>query len=327
MKLLESFKLKNLELKNRVVMPPMCMYSSFNKDGRLNEFHYAHYLTRAIGGVGYIILESTGVLPGGRITDQDLGIWSDSLIPDFKMLVDNLHKYGAKTAIQINHAGRKSKVLPTVSSSNLAFGSYPVPSVLTINEIKDIIYAFGQAARRANEAGFDALEIHAAHGYLINQFISPLVNNRTDKYKDGSLFLKEIVNEIKKYWPNEKVLQIRITAYEYDENGLTPEKWASILNEMKNDIDLVNVSSGGTIFTRVNDYPGYQLGYAKKIKELTNLPVIAGGLIDDVNLAETTLFNNESDLIYFGRKLLREPFFLLNETEIKWPDQYLRGKK
>ncbi|VEU82519.1 NADPH dehydrogenase [Acholeplasma hippikon] len=327
MKLLEQFNLKNLNLKNRVVMPPMCMYSSFDKSGHLTAFHKAHYLMRAVGGVGYIIIESTGVLPGGRITDQDLGVWSDDFIPDFKSLVTELHKYGTKVAIQINHAGRKSKILPSVAPSAIAFGNYPVPNELSIDEINDIIKAFGAAARRANEAGFDALEIHGAHGYLINQFMSPLANKRKDIYQDRTLFLKNIIKEVKKYWPKDKVLQLRITAYEYDENGLTPEVWASVLNEIKSDIDLVHVSSGGTILTKVNDYPGYQLGYAKTIKSLTGLPVIAGGLIDEIKLAENTLNQEEADLIYFGRKLLREPFFLLNETEIEWPEQYIRGKK
>lgn len=326
MKLLEPIQIKNLILKNRVVMPPMCMYSSINQDGKMNDFHRAHYINRAIGQVGFIIIESTGVTPGGRISADDLGIWSDDFIIDFKSLVDAIHTYDTKVAIQINHAGRKSKVLPTVSSSNKPFGDYPAPMMLSIKEIEEIVKAFGDAARRANEAGFDALEIHAAHGYLINQFISPLVNDRTDKYKDGKLFLFDIINEIKKYWPKEKVLQIRITAYEYDDNGLTPSIWANILNEIKEDIDLVHVSSGGTVLKQINSYPGYQVGYAEEIKKLTGLTVIAGGLIDDVNLANDILNSEQSDLIYFGRKLLRDPYFLLKETNVQWPKQYVRAK-
>lgn len=326
MKLLEPLIIKNLNLKNRVVMPPMCMYSSFNQDGKMNDFHRAHYINRAIGQVGYIIIESTGVTPNGRISADDLGIWTDDFINDFKSLVDSIHQYDAKVAIQINHAGRKSRVLPTVSSSNKPFGEHPNPHKLSIEEIEEIIKSFGDAARRANEAGFDALEIHAAHGYLINQFISPLVNDRTDKYKDGKLFLFEIIDEIKKFWPKEKVLQIRITAYEYDENGLTPSVWADILNQIKSDIDLVHVSSGGTVLKQINAYPGYQVGYAEQIKKLTGLRVIAGGLIDDIKMAEDILNKDEADLIYFGRKLLRDPYFLLRETDVQWPKQYVRAK-
>ncbi len=325
--LLEPILIKNTTFKNRVVMPPMCMYSVFKKDGFLTDFHFAHYVNRAIGGVGYIIIESTAIVPEGRISLEDLGIWSDEHIDKFKKLVDTLHQYGAKVALQINHAGRKSRIMPNVSSSAVSFSEqFQTPKELTIDEIKDVVKAFGQAARRANEAGFDGLEIHAAHGYLINQFMSPLVNSRDDQYQDGAIFLKEIIKEIRKYWPKDKILQLRITAYEYSEEGLTPYDWAGVLNQIKDDIDLVHISSGGTIPVVVKDYPGYQIAYSRIIKEETGMLTIAGGLIDDLTLAKDTLKEGSADMIFFGRKLLREPYFLLNETNIDWPIQYLRAK-
>lgn len=326
-KVLESIKINDIYIKNRIVMPPMCMYASLNKDGKLTPFHFAHYLTRAMGGVGLIILESTGVSPEARITDSDLGIWHDDFIKDFKVLVDQMHQYQTTVGLQINHAGRKSRIIPTLAPSKIAFGDYKEPNELTMEEIKDIICDFGKAAKRADEAGFDYLEIHGAHGYLINQFTSPLTNKRTDIYKAGPKFLFDIVDEVKKYWPNHKILALRISAFEYSDNGLTPLMWVDYLNELTLKIDLVNVSSGGVILTKINDYPGYQLDYAKQIKENTKLKVLAGGLIDNLSDAEKTLKNNDADFIYFGRKLLREPFFLLNETNIEWPINYIRAKK
>ncbi len=325
--LLEPIKIKETTFKNRVVMPPMCMYSVFKQDGFLTDFHFAHYINRALGGVGYIIIESTAIVPEGRISLEDLGIWSDEHVNGFKRLVDDLHQYGAKVALQINHAGRKSRVMPNVSASAIPFSDqFLTPKALSVSEIKDIVKMFGEAARRANDAGFDGLEIHGAHGYLINQFMSPLVNEREDEYQDGAVFLKEIIEEVKKYWPKDKILQLRITAYEYSDEGLTPYDWAGVLNQFKDDIDLVHVSSGGTIPVQVNDYPGYQVSYSAIIKEETGLKTIAGGLIDQIDFAEETLKNGEADLIFFGRKLLRDPYFLLNETKIEWPKQYLRAK-
>lgn len=325
--LLEPIKIKNTTFKNRVVMPPMCMYSVEKHDGFLTDFHFAHYINRALGGVGYIIVESTAIVPEGRITVEDLGIWSDEHIEGFKRLVDALHQYGAKVALQINHAGRKSRITPSVSSSSIPFNKdFLPPKALSVSEIKEMVKMFGEAARRANAAGFDALEIHGAHGYLINQFMSPLVNDRNDLYEDGAVFLKEIIHEIKKYWPKEKILQIRISAFEYSDQGLTPYDWAGVLNQLKDDIDLVNVSSGGTIPVILKDYPGYQVSYSAIIKEETGLMTIAGGLFDDLKLASETLENQEADMIYFGRKLLRDPYFLLNETNTEWPKQYLRAK-
>ncbi|MDR4968525.1 MAG: hypothetical protein RG740_02770, partial [Acholeplasmataceae bacterium] len=194
--LYESYKIKNFVLKNRAVMPPMCMYSA-DEQGYANDFHLVHYGSRAIGGVGLIIQEATAVSPDGRISIHDLGIWDDSHIPGLKRIVDVIHQNGAVAGIQINHAGRKSKTENPIAPSAINYGGdYKAPREMTKKDIKEVVESFKQSARRANEAGYDLLEIHGAHGYLIFEFLSPLSNQRDDEYKDGTLFLKEVVEAI-----------------------------------------------------------------------------------------------------------------------------------
>jgi NADPH2 dehydrogenase len=331
--LFENYQIKNLKLKNRVVMPPMCMYSS-KEDGLATDFHLVHYGARAIGGVGLIIQEATGVVPEGRITKNDLGIWSDDHIQGLKRIVEVIHNMGAKAGIQVNHAGRKAKVEQPLAPSAINYGGdYTNPKEMTVEDIKHVIYAFGQSARRAHEAGYDLYEIHGAHGYLIFQFLSPISNKRTDLYKDGKIFLKEIVEEINKYWPKEKVLALRVSAYEYVEGGVTPETISEAINYVKDlGIDLIDVSSGGNVLVKINAYPGYQLGLAKKVHELTKLPVIGGGLITELEMAEHAISSGSCDLVYLGRVLLRDPYLVINRAkdlgvELTYPEQYIRGKK
>jgi NADPH2 dehydrogenase len=178
--LYDGYTLKNIQLKNRVVMPPMCMYSA-NQQGEVNNFHIVHYGTRALGGVGLIIQEATGIMPNGRITDQDLGIWDDHHVKGLKKIVEIIHEHGSVAGIQINHAGRKAKVDHPIGPSAITYGGdYATPQD-DLKRYQDVVKAFGQAARRANEAGYDLLEIHGAHGYLLFQFLSPLSNKRTDQ--------------------------------------------------------------------------------------------------------------------------------------------------
>ena len=327
MKLLEPIKIKNIELKNRVMMSPMCMYSVDKQDGVATDFHFVHYVSRAVGGVGYIMLESTAVLPNGRISFEDLGLWDDSQIAPLKKIVDAVHSYGAKIGVQLSHAGRKSRTKDIVSSTDVPYSDrYLVPKMLDEEGIKEIVYAFGQAARRAHEAGFDSIELHGAHGYLIAQFISDVTNQRTDKYKDGTIFLKEVIEEVLTYLPKDKILQIRVSGYEYHDIGMTPYDWASILNRFKGQIDVVNVSSGGILPTPVKDYPGYQLPYAKIIKEETQMITIGGGQIDDPTMANQAIEDGVIDMAYFGRKLLKEPYFIYQLNQELLPKQYTRAK-
>jgi len=327
MKLLEPIKIKGKTFKNRVMMAPMCMYSVSKQDGIATDFHLMHYTTRAMGGVGYIMIESTAVLPEGRISLEDLGLWDDNQVAPLKKIVDAVHSYGAKIGIQLSHAGRKSGTDRLVSSTDIAFSErYAKPEMLDEKGIKEIIKAFGQAARRAHEAGFDSIELHGAHGYLIAQFISDVTNQRNDQYKDGIVFLELIVDEVLKYFPKDKILQLRISGYEYHDLGMTPYDWASIINRLKDRIDVVDVSSGGIAPVPMKDYPGYQLSFAKIIKEETGIITIGGGQINDPMMASDAITKGMMDMAYFGRKLLKDPYFIYEMDQELLPRQYIRAK-
>lgn len=316
MKLFEEYKLGEMTLKNRMVMPPMCMYDVREKDGIATSFHKAHYISRAIGQVGLIIVESTGVLPNGRITDYDLGIWDDKFIDGLKEIVDGVKREGSKIAIQLNHAGRKSETegVRHIGPSKISFNDdYYTYEEATVEEIDEVIEAFKSAAVRVYKAGFDAIELHAAHGYLIHQFLSPISNRREDEYgKDRFLLLKKIISAIKEVLPKEKKLWIRISATDYLEEGLNVDEWIKFLNENKDIVDLVHVSAGGLVNTPIKAYPGYMLQYSKKIKEETLYPTIGVGLIDETELISYAIESDSCDLIACGRELLRNPHLLLD---------------
>lgn len=337
-KLFTPFTVKDMELKNRIVMAPMCMYSAAD-DGLATPWHTIHYATRAQGGVGLIIQEATAVERRGRITANDLGIWSDEQIPYLKEIVNTVHGLGAKMGIQLGHAGRKCQVKEEriVAPSAIAFSdSYAVPHEMTNEEIQEVIASFREAARRVLEIGYDVIELHGAHGYLISEFLSPLTNHRTDEYggsKENRVrLLKEVVQAVREVWPFEKPLHVRVSAYDYHEDGNDPSDIAQMLNLVKQyGIDLINVSSGGVVLAPVPLYQGYQVTFAEVIRNQTALPVMAGGLITNAFMAEEILSNNRSDLVYLGRVLLREPYWALDadaklHQEVEWPKQYERGK-
>lgn len=331
-----NYDLKGLVLKNRVVLPPMCMYSSDN-DGFIKEFHKTHYSSRALGGVGLIIVEATAVESRGRISSNDLGIWSDKHTEGLATIVESVKNFGSKIGIQLAHAGRKcgaeNEII--VAPSPVPFSDeYRRPFELSHEDIKDVVHAFKEGARRANEAGFDTIEIHAAHGYLIHQFLSPLSNFRNDEY-GGSLenrtrLLKEILNTIKLVWPKEKPILIRVSAEDYSEGGINIDEMVNIVNEVKSLVDMVHVSSGGLVLAPINLFPGYQVKFSEIIRERCNIPTIAVGLIKDYDQVEEILSNKRADLVALGRELLREPFWVLNKAyenriDIKYPKQYIRG--
>ncbi|MDF2540678.1 MAG: NADH:flavin oxidoreductase/NADH oxidase [Herbinix sp.] len=338
-KLFTEFQIKNLQVKNRIVMAPMCMYSA-DLEGYANDFHMIHYATRAVGGVGLIILEATGVENRGRITDHDLGIWKEEHIEGLKKVVEACKSYGAKVGIQLAHAGRKSEVIaePSIAPSAIPFSdSYRVPMEMTKEDIASVITAFKEAARRADQAGFDVIELHGAHGYLISEFLSPLTNQRTDEYggspENRIRFLKEILREVGQVWPKEKPLLVRVSAKDYGDGGNHELIMAEMLQSLKIEgIDLVDVSSGGVIPTQnMKIYPGYQVKCAETVRSFTALPVIAGGLITSPLMAEEILQNDRADFVFLGRELLRNPYWPLQAAkelreEIPWPVQYVRGK-
>lgn len=316
--------LKNVTLRNRIVMAPMCMFKA-DATGEVTPWHVTHYETRAIGGAGLILVEATAVEPNGRISDRDLGIWSDAHMEGLKALVDRVHAHGAKIGIQLAHAGRKCTVegAEVVAPSAICFDSenphYVTPKEMTEADITRVANAFADAAVRAESAGFDAIEIHGAHGYLISTFLSPLTNTRTDAYGPKSpRFLQRILEAVSGVWPEDKPISLRISAIDYAEGGNTPEILSPRLNDLKSsDLsyrlpDIINVSSGGVIAVSVPSYDGYQVAAADVIKRSTGFPVMAGGRLRHPEMVDEIIRSERADLIFIGRQLLIEPYWPLS---------------
>lgn len=328
----------HLSIKNRVVMPPMCMYSS-DDTGLVKAFHHHHYAARAMGGVGAIVIEATAVEKRGRISAQDLGLWSDQHTEGLAELVHTVHLYDTAVGIQLAHAGRKCGVPneQIIAPSALPFdGDSSMPKEMTEEDIIHVVEAFKQSARRAYEAGFDFIEVHGAHGYLINTFLSPLTNLREDLYglshDMGSQFLRQILHAVREVLPADFPIWLRISAEEYSPGGNTPDRWLSILKQIEPHlIQALHVSSGGVVPAKFNVYPGYQIEMAKLLKSGYSLPVIGGGLITEPEVADILIETRQIDGIFLGRELLRNPFWVLQSArkmgyDVPWPVQYLRSK-
>ncbi|MEL7609555.1 MAG: NADPH dehydrogenase NamA [Bacillota bacterium] len=333
MQLFTPFKVKQMEIRNRIVLPPMDLYSA-GTDGKSNDVHFVHYVSRAAGGVGLIIMEATAVTPRGRISDRCLGLWDDGQVEGLRSIVDACRSRGAKMAIQLNHAGRKCAASePFIHApSPIAFsGEYQTPREISKDEISEAVGLFRAAAARAASAGFDALELHGAHGYLISEFLSPLTNKRTDEY-GGSIenrcrFLLEVLRAVKDVWPEEKPLLVRVSAKDYLDEGNTPEDMVRIVELIKQYVDVIDVSSGGIAMAPIKPYPGYQVPLARKIREECGMPVITVGLITDVHMVEEILCGGSADLVAMGRELFRNPHWVLNAAreygmEYPWPSYY-----
>ncbi|GAB1532760.1 MULTISPECIES: NADH:flavin oxidoreductase/NADH oxidase [Brevibacillus] len=334
------FQFKGLSLKNRIVMPPMCQYSVDAHDGTPTDWHFVHYVSRAVGGTGLIIVEMTDVEPDGRISNGDLGLWSDEQIPAYARIVSEAHKYGAKIGIQIAHAGRKAEDAEVpVSSSAIAFpgGRYKTPRALTTEEVKQMVVKFQDSARRAVEAGFDTIEIHGAHGYLVHQFHSPLTNQRDDEYgRDKALFGVEIIQAIKEVIPADMPLIMRVSAVEYVDGGYGLDYSTELCRRYKEaGVDIFHISSGGEgpigSAGRPGVHPGYQVPLARAIKQALDVPVIAVGNLDDPKVAEASIGNGDTDLVAVGRGMLRDPYWALHAIhelsadELQPPKQYSRA--
>lgn len=339
-KLFSQFKIKNITVPNRVVLSPMCQYTA-KEDGMVTDYHLVHYGARSIGKVGLIIVEATGVEPRGRITDNDLGIWTDQHIEGLKRLVDFGHEQGSVMAIQLAHAGRKATVSDkdaVIAPSAIPFDEDSVtPKEMTEANIAEVVSAFAKGARRADKAGFDMIEIHGAHGYLIHQFLSPITNKRIDSYgvtREGrARFLKEIIQAIKQEWSEEKPIILRVSATEYIENGIDLSEMIEILKLAKEwGIDIIDVSSGGLLPINISLGSGYQIKYSEQIRKETGLPTITVGLITEPELAEEIIFNERADLVALGRELLRNPQWPLQAAtklnhDLEWPKPYHRAKR
>ena len=352
-KLFESIQLRDLEVKNRIWIAPMCQYSCENKDGVPGSWHEVHLVSRAIGGAGLIIVEASGVTPEGRITPWCTGIWNDEQAKAWKKIVDLAHGHGSKMAMQLAHAGRKASnhreasgvgSIPiseggweTVSSTNQAFGDYAAPRKLSVSEIKDLVDAFGKAAKRSVEAGFDAVEIHGAHGYLLHQFLSPLSNDRDDEY-GGSLenrarMLMEVIASIRKSVPETMPVFLRLSATDYAEGGWDQDQTATVSGwATEAGVDLIDVSSGGIITgVKIPSGPGYQVPFAEYVADRISEPVSAVGQITEPQQAEQILQSGKVDVILIARASLRDPYWPLRAAaelgaEVPWPEQYSRGK-
>lgn len=334
-RLFTPFMIKDMTLKNRIVMSPMCMYSCPNEDGKVTNWHKIHYPSRATGQVGLIIVEATAVTPQGRISPQDLGIWDDSHIAGLKELVDLVHEQGAKIGIQLAHAGRKAMVDgPIIAPSAIPFNDkYKTPEEMTEEQIAETIQAFVEGARRAREAGFDVIELHAAHGYLINEFLSPLTNQRTDQYGGDTdkryRLLEEIIEQVKTVWQGP--LFVRISADDYHPEGNQIDTYVYYSKKMKaQGVDLIDCSSGAVVPAAIDVYPGYQVPYAEKIRHEAEIPTGAVGLITHGLQAEEILGNERADLIFLGRVLLHDPYWPRTAAQelgvqLTPPKQYERG--
>jgi len=331
------YKLKNLELKNRIVMPPMCQYSVEAMDGTPTDWHFVHYVSRAVGGTGLIIMEMTDVEPDGRISNYDLGLWSDDQIPAYRRIIDEVHKYGTKIGIQIAHAGRKAgdALVPVSSSAIPVTEKDKAPRALTTEEVKAMVVKFQESARRAVEAGVDTIEVHGAHGYLIHQFHSPSLNQRTDEYgQDYARFGVEIIRAMKSVMPADMPLIMRVSVLEYMDGGYDIEHMIEVCRQYQEaGVDLFHISTGGEApagSKKPGNYPGYQVPMARTIKEALNVPVIAVGILDDPMLAEATVANEDADLVAVGRGMLRDPYWALHamqalSKDVAPPKQYVRG--
>lgn len=337
--ILKTFQLKQVTLKNRLIMSPMCMYSADNK-GFVQQFHIIHYGTRAYGGVGTIFVEATAVLPEGRISENDLGLWDDAHMDGLTKIVEVIKEAGVVPAIQLGHAGRKAEVNGDIfAPSPIAYSKeYKTPKMLTKKDIKQIVNAFKMASLRAIRCGFEIIEIHAAHGYLLNQFLSPLTNKRDDEYgcrsyEDRFRIIKEIIYEIKNQ--NDTVpLSIRFSATDYVAGGNTIDDTIEFSVKAKEcGIDIIDVSSGAvSLEQKLDVYPGYQVKFARAVREKVNIPTIAVGLITTLEQCEMILADGSADLVAMGRNLLRNPYFLINRikkydiniAKTIYPKQYLR---
>lgn len=352
-KLFNPLTIRSITLKNRIVVSPMCQYSA--TDGFANDWHLVHLGSRAVGGAALVIMEATAVSPEGRISPGDMGIWKDEQLDMLKRITRFIDQQGAIAGIQLAHAGRKaSHSSPWTGGELLAEeqGGWesvaPValpfsdkeraPYPLQIADIKNIVDDFAAATRRARTAGFRVIEIHAAHGYLINEFLSPLVNTRTDEYggsfENRMRFLVEIIQAVRSEWPEELPLFVRISASDWTDGGWTVDdsiKLACMVKELG--VDLIDCSSGGVIpHVAIPAAPGYQVPFSEAVRKNAGLLTGAVGIIVTPAQAEEILQREQADLVIIARQLLRDPYFPLHAANelgenVKWPVQYERAKR
>lgn len=353
-KLFEPFEIRGLKTRNRAWIAPMCQYSCENQDGIPTNWHLVHYGARAAGGAGLVIVEATAVVPEGRISPWCTGIWSEEHVAAWQPITAFAHSQGAKIAVQLAHAGRKGSTKRHQSSSEnvpledggwlpvapsaISFENLAVPHVLTLEEIQKLVLNWGQAGLRAKQAGFDAVEIHSAHGYLLHEFLSPLSNHRNDQYggtlENRARLLIEIVRELRRKLGEQFPIFVRFSATDYAEGGFDEAQTAIVARWCAEaGADLFDISSGGLIpGVKIPTGPGYQVPLAEHVADEISSPVSAVGLITSGAQAEAILQAGKVEVILIGRAALRDPAWPLraaSELGVDvdyWPIQYARGK-
>jgi 2,4-dienoyl-CoA reductase-like NADH-dependent reductase (Old Yellow Enzyme family) len=351
--LFEPLTLRSVTFKNRIGISPMCQYSS--EDGFANDWHLVHLGSRAVGGAGLVMAEASAVVADGRITSGDLGIYKDEHIEMLSRIFRFIAQQGAVPGIQLAHAGRKASTAvpwkggapvdpasggwtPIFAPSPLPFDAgWQTPKALDAIEIASVVQAFADASRRALQAGAKVIEIHSAHGYLIHSFLSPLTNQRTDKYggtfENRTRLLKEVVSAVRKVWPDSLPLSVRLSTTDWADGGWTIDDSVELARGLKAlGVDLIDCSSGG-IAPRITipAGAGYQVPFANRIRNEAGIPTAAVGMIIETMQADQIVRNGEADLVLVARQSLRDPYLPLHAAselrqEQKWPDQYLRAK-
>ena len=351
--LFSPLALRGITLKNRIAVSPMCEYSS--ADGFANDWHVVHLGSRAVGGAALVFTEAAAVTAQGRISPDDLGIWKDEHIGPLARITRFIVEQGAVSGIQLAHAGRKASTsapwkggtpigpadggwTPIVAPSAVPFDEgYQTPVALDLVGIQDIISAFASAARRALAAGFQVIEIHGAHGYLINEFLGPLSNTRTDEYggsfENRTRFLREIVVAVRRVWPEHLPLFVRISATDWIEGGWTVEDSVELARTLQPlGVDLIDCSSGGNVpKVRIPIGPGYQVPLAERVRKESGVLTGAVGLITGAKQADDIIREAKADIVLLAREELRDPYFPLHAAkalgvDVPWPKQYLRAK-
>lgn len=352
--LFSPLQIKDVTFKNRIAVSPMCQYSS--QDGFANDWHLVHLGSKAVGGAGLILLEATGVSPEARITPDDLGIWKEDHLPELKRIVSFLKSQGAVPGIQLAHAGRKAShrspwkggtalhpgeegAWTTVAPSALAFQEGGItPQALDEAGIQKVKDDFRAAAARSLEAGFQVVEIHAAHGYLLHQFYSPLSNHRTDQY-GGSFdnrirLLLEVVQSVQEVWPPHLPLLVRLSATDWTQGGWTVGDSVELVRRLKaQGVDLIDTSTGGNVPTaQIPAGPNYQVPFAEQIRKEAHILTGAVGIITQPGQAEEIIASGKADLVLIAREFLRDPHFPLHAAkalgvDVAWPVQYERAKR
>jgi 2,4-dienoyl-CoA reductase-like NADH-dependent reductase (Old Yellow Enzyme family) len=349
--LFQPIAFRSIDLRNRIVMSPMCQYTS--ADGFANDWHLVHLGSHAVGAVGLVMTEATAVTPEGRISPADLGIWKNEHIEPLRRCTRFIRGQGAASGIQLAHAGRKASTAPpwlggarippeeggwqAVAPSPIPFRpDDPPPLELDRGGIASVVQAFAAAARRAVEAEFDAVEIHAAHGYLLHEFLSPLSNRRTDDYggpfENRIRLLLEVIHAVREEWPEDNPIFVRISATDWVEGGWDLEQSVELARRLATmDVDLIDCSSGGLVpGARIPATPGYQVEFATRIRHEAGVPTGAVGLITKPEQANMVVAEGMADVVLLARQLLRDPYWPLRAAKAlgapaHWPVQYLRA--